>query len=141
MENLGEFILKKYFLILIVTLLFNSSCTSQATPDTNSIAQTAAAIVWTQAVQTMEAVPTPTLFPTATPLPQPTLTPTPLPPLVYIAKYPETCIDIAEKFDISVASIVVTNHSTLAEICNQLQPLNDGTSLLVPQPTYTLPAP
>ena len=84
---------------------------------------------------------TPTTTPTFPPLPTFTATPTatdtlepsptPLPPTPYVVKTGDQCGIIAANFDVSIASIIATNH--LDPNCL----LTVGKTILIPQPTPT----
>ena len=131
--------LSKVFIFVLA--IFLNACSTQATPDVNSIAQTSAAMVWTAAAQTMEAIPTETPFPTATQVPTPTPTETPLAPLNYtIIESNENCATLAEKFEISIYSIRMLNGWD--NICiNISEPLPVGLVIKIPLPTPTIPPP
>jgi LysM repeat protein len=79
---------------------------------------------------------TATLAPTTTPTPQtptPSNTPEPSPtPLAYVVKAGDTCYSIAFSFGVSFQSIVLLNN--LPAAC---EPLSEGQSLQIPQPTPT----
>lgn len=128
--------LSKVF-ILVLTIFLNA-CDTQATPDINSIAQTSAAMVWTAAAQTMEAIPTATQVPTPMP---PMPTETPLAPLNYtIIESNENCATLAEKFEISIYSIRMLNGWD--NICiNISEPLPVGLVIKIPLQTPTIPPP
>lgn len=86
------------------------------------------------ATATSTATAPPTLTFTATPTETPEPTATELPPVDYTIQSGDTCIKIALKFNVSVASIITVNGGLINADCSNL---SVGTVLKVPQPTPT----
>ena len=76
--------------------------------------------------------PRPTQTPTATSTETPTSTATPIPPIPYVIKAGDSCLAIAIRYDVSVASIILQNK--LDPDCT----VAVGHTILIPHPTPTL---
>lgn len=107
------------FLVLIGLLVF-FLITREKPADTNADSTLTATMTPTQTVTPAN---------TATLTPQPTWTP--LPPVDYIVKAGETCLDLGLQFGVSVQSIIDTNN--LLQSCV----ITEGMQLKIPQPTLT----
>lgn len=87
-------------------------------------------------VPTVTETPTSTLVPTETLIPTDIPTATPLPPLDYTVVSGDTCLSIADTFNVSFQSIIIENN--LAANCSNLVV---GQVLKVPYPTPTIAPP
>ncbi len=108
------------FLVLIAALIFFIVTRGKGTDSET-----------TDPLETITVTPTFTNTPanTATMTPLPTWTP--LPPIDYVVKAGETCLDLGLKFNVSVQSIIDANN--LLQSCV----ITEGMALKIPQPTPT----